>query len=136
MTRRSEWRTHDEVGFGGGGYGGRGRGRGRERAKDADSVARVNRGGCLVIREVVECAAFGGGDDYYGDCLEREREWTLWLKMVEGAFWWWWPEWVTNLTKQWVQAEWKQSNLKDSREREEDGITQGMREATAPNDDG
>ena len=74
--------------FGGDGDGGRGGGGGD---RDVDSVAWENGGGCPIIMEVDCVASRGGGKD----CLEREREWALWLKRVEGTFLWW-SEWVTN----------------------------------------
>ena len=58
----------EEVGFGGDGDGEGGVGEG---AEDVDDVAWVDGGGCPVVMEV-DCAAFRGGGDFDGECLEEK----------------------------------------------------------------
>ena len=70
------------MGFGGDGDGGGG---GRGGARDGDSVALGNGGGCPIITEM-DCAASRGQSNFYGDCLERERELGLGRRVLRAPF--------------------------------------------------
>ena len=72
----------EEMGFGGDGDGGEGEG---EVKKGPVGPCRLGARGRLPNRHGSGLPGFRGGGDFYGDCLEREREWVLWLKIPPGG---------------------------------------------------